>query len=449
VDSVVTDPPYYDAVPYADLSDFFYVWLKRMLGEVHPGLFQEELSPKKLEVVQLAERNSQYAYKTKENFERLMMESLAEARRVTKPGSASLVVFAHQSTAGWEAMLSALISAGWVVTASWPIDTEMPTRVRAQNSAVLASSLHLLCRPRLKDENSSSHLVGDWRDVLQELPPRIHDWLPRLAEEGVVGADAIFACLGPALEIFSRFDHVEKANGDHVSLKDYLVYVWAAVAKEALATVFKGADASGFEDDARVTAIWLWTLFAGKETDNEIESDEADDDDSEDDSAPKGYALEYDAARKIAQGLGANLESLASLVEIKGETARLLSVSERTRRLFGKESSDPPLAHRKKKLSQLQLGFVAELEQIEESSGWKSGSGPLAGHTVLDRVHQCMILFATGRGEALRRFLVDEGVGKDERFWRLAQVLSFLYPKTSDEKRWIDGVLARKKGLGF
>jgi hypothetical protein len=82
--------------------------------------------------------------------------------------------------------------------------------------------------------------------------------------------------------------------------------------------------------------------------------------------------------------------------------------------------------------------------------GAGAGKGaPAQGATVLDRVHQSMILFAAGRAEALRRFLVDEGAGRDERFWRLAQVLSYLYPKASDENRWIDGVLARKKGLGF
>ena len=117
-------------------------------------------------------------------------------------------------------------------------------------------------------------------------------------------------------------------------------------------------------------------------------------------------------------------------------------------RLFGKDDSESPSKSLKKKKAQLQLGFVAELEQAEARS-WGSKGAPSQGATVLDRVHQSMILFAAGRSEALRRFLVDEGVGRDERFWRLAQVLSFLYPKTSDEKRWIDGVLARKKGLGF
>jgi putative DNA methylase len=117
-DAIITDPPYYDAVPYADLSDFFYVWLKRMLMPIYPALFNSNLSPKELEVVQLSERNPAYAYKTKENFEHLMMVSLAEARRVAKPLSSSVIVFAHQSTAGWEAMLTALIKAGWIVTAS-------------------------------------------------------------------------------------------------------------------------------------------------------------------------------------------------------------------------------------------------------------------------------------------------------------------------------------------
>ncbi len=83
------------------------------------------------------------------------------------------------------------------MTGSWPIDTEMGTRLRARESAALASSVHLVCRPRAGEQ------IGDWRDVLAELPKRMHEWMPRLASEGVVGADAIFACLGPALRATS------------------------------------------------------------------------------------------------------------------------------------------------------------------------------------------------------------------------------------------------------
>jgi adenine-specific DNA methylase len=444
VDAVITDPPYYDAVPYADLSDFFYVWLRRMVGSLYPNLFASDLSPKELEIVQLAERNPKYAYKTRKKYESLMTCALAECRRIAKHDSVSVVVFAHQRTAGWEAMLSSLIQAGWVVTASWPIDTEMPTRVRASNSAVLASSIHLTCRPR---ETASGDLItdkiGDWRDVLDELPRRIHAWLPRLAEERVVGADAIFACLGPALEIYSRYSSVEKASGRKVTLKEYLEEVWAAIAREALSMIFEGADASGFDEDARLTAMWLWTLRTEANViDEAVQEGEF--------KSMSGYNLEYDAARKIAQGLGAHLENLSHLVEIKGETATLLSAGARIRYLFGKDTAYVPKGRKKKLDKQMKLTFEEELKGLEEEP--KDWAGELSGRaesTVLDQLHQCMVLFGVGRSEAMRRFLVDDAIGRNPLFWRLAQALSALYPIGTDEKRWVDGVLARKKGLGF
>jgi putative DNA methylase len=283
------------------------------------------------------------------------------------------------------------------------------------------------------------------------LPTRIHEWMPRLAEEGVVGADAIFACLGPALEIYSRYSRVEKANGETVTLKEYLEQVWAAVAKEALALVFKDADVTGFEADARLTAMWLWTLNAGADAGSGQDAEEDDTDDESEGGSKKakatGFVLEYDAARKIAQGLGAHLENLGSLVEVSGETARLLPVGERARTLFGKDEGQVTPT-KKKKVPQLDLFKV--LEQADEG-GTTFGETKVEHHgeTVLDRIHQSMILFAAGRSEAMKRFLVEDGAGRDPRFWRLAQALSALYPSHTEEKRWVDGVLARKKGLGF
>jgi len=448
----VTDPPYYDAVPYADLSDFFYVWLKRTIGEYHGDLFLENLSPKQGEVVQLAERNPKYSYKTKEYFEQLMTDAMSEGRRILKPEGIGVVVFAHKTTTGWETQLKAMIDAGWVITGSWPIDTERPGRLRANNSAALASSVHLVCRARVKDDAISSlNATGDWRDVLGELPKRIHEWMPRLATEGIVGADAIFACLGPALEIFSRYDRVEKASGEQVQLREYLEYVWAAVAKEALNMIFEGADATGFEEDARLTAMWLWTLSPGSNGSNGPSEDEEEGESEEEDSTRNaklsGFVLEYDAARKIAQGLGAHLERLPSLVKVSGDKARLVPVSERARHLFGKEEGAAP-GKRVGKPKQLSLLDVLGGTD-EDQRGWGEKNASNLGNTVLDRIHQSMILFAASRGEALKRFLVTEGVGQDQRFWRLAQALSALYPKNTDERRWVEGVLARKKGLGF
>ena len=383
-------------------------------------------------------------------------------------------------------MLASLVTSGWVITASWPIDTEMGTRLRARNSAALASSVHLVCRPRENPDGSlRDSEVGDWRDVLAELPRRTHEWMPRLAAEGVVGADAIFACLGPALEIFSRYSRVERADGKPVVLREYLVEVWAAVAKEALSLLFKDADTSGLDPDARLTAIWLWTLRTDPSRTNgngspEEEADEDQDAENEDPqdrpSSGGGYAIESDAARKIAQGLGANLDTLKSVVEVKGKTARLLLVSEREPFLFAKprtqqsvsrpsQPTSTSLATRRGKSKRPAKGQQAF--GVNEEEGLSSqpamqrearadvspygvdSSDRTNSDTVLDRVHQSMLLFARGRADSLKRFLADDGIGKEARFWKLAQALSALYPRGSDEKRWVDGVLARKKGLGL
>jgi adenine-specific DNA methylase len=453
----VTDPPYYDAVPYAYLSDFFYVWLRRTLADVHPSLFREAGVPKDAEIV--VDRPHQLSQSTKDIafYERELTKAFAEGRRITRPDGVGTIVFASKTTASWEAILKAVIDAGWVITGSWPIDTEMETRVAAQGQARLASSVHIVCRPRENPDGSlRTAEVGDWREVLAELPKRIHEWMPRLAREGMVGADAIFACLGPALEVFSRYDRVEKASGEQVSLREYLEQVWAAVSQEALRMVFEGADATGFEEDARLTAMWLWTLQTNSEggrqkAEGEDEEEEAEEDESggRKKKPNGGYALEFDAARKIAQGLGAHLENLTSVVEVKGDTARLLAVSERTAHLFGRARGDAPAAGRRKKAKQMKLSFAEEVERAEAEAGWGEKGAPKVGQTTLDRVHQAMILFARERSEALRRFLVEEGVGRDGKFWTLAQALSALYPAGSVERRWVDGVLARKKGLGL
>lgn len=200
--------------------------------------------------------------------------------------------------------------------------------------------------------------------------------------------------------------------------------------------------------------MWLWTLQAGDADGDSAEEEESDDESEGGAKKAKttGFVLEYDAARKIAQGLGAHLEDLDSLIEVSGETARLLPVAERTRHLFGKDQEDSPLSQAKKKKKDLQmgLGLFAELtETTDAEATWGEKTVQKPGATVLDRIHQAMILFAASRSEALKRFLVDEGIGADQRFWGLAQALSALYPTRSEEKRWVDGVLARKKGLGF
>lgn len=484
-----TDPPYYDAVPYADLSDFFYVWLKRTVGKLHSDILDETLSPKADECIV-----DEIKGKDKTYFETAMRQAMAEGQRILAPDGIGVVVFAHKSTTGWEAQIQAMIDARWTITGSWPIDTERPGRLRSQDSAALASSIHLVCRPR-KNLDGSPHtdVIGDWRDVLQELPQRIHTWLPRLTQEGIIGADAIFACLGPALEIFSRYSQVEKASGEPVKLRDYLGQVWAAVAREALNTIFEGADTSGFEEDARLTAIWFWTLKAAAngngndtaletETEEDVEESEGDKPSTDKKKKISGYVMEYDAARKLAQGLGADLAKLSrpgGIITIKGNIAALNGIAHRENHLIGRQLSlfvnEAPLpkarGRGKPQTAQAAMEFVSNrgpsLSQ-EPTPIQVNNNQPLlplfqsseylpplldrlldGGVTVLDRLHQAMLLFGRSQTALLGPFLQATHMGSDLRFWRLANALSALYPPQSEEKRWVDGVLGRKKALRF
>jgi len=451
---VVTDPPYYAAVPYADLSDFCYVWLKRMLYDLHPDIFRTPLTPKDEEIIAYYVQPTSRQPKDNEFFERKMKEALSECRRVLRPDGVAVVLFAHKGTAGWEALLNALIRAGWTVTNSWPIETERGARMRAKDSAVLASSVFLVCRPR--DKGAS---VGDWRRVLEEMHRKVAAWLPRLEQEGIHGADAIFACIGPALEVYSRYERVETAGGQVIPLGDvrdsrgqvvqrgYLSYVWEAVAREALKLIFPEADPAGFEEDARVTAMWLWTLRARANGPTPEEAEMLEDEEEEPTTGrkrPAGYALPYDDARLILQALGAHEDRLrrpGGILEVKGNTARLVAVAERRRFLFGQTSGGGETPRRRRR---------GQANLFEELAAEPEPEMVLApGASTLNRLHQAMLLFAEGRSEALRRFLVDEGVGKDSRFWRLADALSRLYPASAPEKRWVDGLLARKKVLGL
>ena len=261
-----TDPPYYDAIPYSDLSDFFLVWLKRTLPS-HPLLRDpfdphNPLSPKDREAVQDNTKKCDGRIKDRKFFEDVMGDAFAEGRRVLTEEGIGSVVFAHKTTEGWEALLSGMIRGGWTITGSWPIATERVSRLRARDSAALATSVHLICRPRPEDAP-----IGDWADVLRELPIRVADWIERLQTEGIRGADLVFACIGPALEIFSRYRAVETAEGDIIGLPDYLEKVWEVVGRAALQQVLGTAEArarnglsGALEEDARLTALFLWTL---------------------------------------------------------------------------------------------------------------------------------------------------------------------------------------------
>ena len=450
-----TDPPYYDAVPYADLSDFFLVWLQRTLRDHSllrdPFDPSNSLSPKIREVVQDETKFNDGRPKTREWFEETMAKAFAEGRRVLREDGVGSVVFAHKTTEGWEALLAGMIRGGWTITGSWPIATEMGSRLRARESAALATSVHLICRPRPKDAP-----IGDWADVLRELPERVADWMQRLQGEGVRGADLVFACVGPALEIYSRYSGVETAEGRDVGLPEYLEKVWEVVGREALEQVLGTAEAQArngaagaLEEDSRLTALFLWTMQSTSE--GAFSEDGRSPDDEAPRRRPSGYSLPFDVARRFAQPLGIHLDDWESrIIKTEKGVVRLLPVSERGKQLFG-ESGAEAVADEMEAVANVSPQFSLFPEEAPRVRGRARRRGrsatPTDGNTeltlsatTLDRVHAAMLLQASGRSQALRNLLrAEQERGPD--FLRLANALTALYPRGSEEKRLLDAML--------
>ena len=459
-----TDPPYYDAVPYSDLSDFFFVWLKRALP-AHPLLRDpfdpgNSLTPKILEIVQDETRAVGNKPKDRAFFEDAMAHAFIEGRRTLNENGVGSVVFAHKTTAGWEALLSGMTRGRWVITGSWPIASERANRLRARDSAALATSVHLVCRPRVEDE------VGDWADVLRELPERVGEWMARLEREGVRGADLVFACIGPALEIFSRYSRVETPDGREVLLAEYLEKVWEVVGRAALHQILGTAEAQArnggagaLEEDARLTALFLWALrsTAGNGADAQAAGDaeeEPDNEDAEEDGGsrkpPKGFTLIFDIVRRFAQPLGIHLDAWEGrIIDTEKGIVRLLPVTERARQLFGDDGASG-LADRIERaplsVRQLEL-FPAAREPTEPQPRGRrrrfatgAAQATVVQVTTLDRVHAAMLLQASGRTNGLRALLAAEQErGPD--FLRLGNALTALYPQGSEEKRLLDAML--------
>ena len=214
-DAVLTDPPYYDNVAYAYLSDFFYVWLKRSIGKLYPELFKEPLTPKDGEIVAYSHRKGGRAA-GKQAFEDGLAKAFQEMHRVLKPDGIAVIVYAHKSTEGWEAMMNALLGSGLIITAAWPIDTEMKSRMRALDSATLTSSIYMVARKREREA------VGIYQEVKKELETYLEKQLFTLWEWGFSGADLFIAAIGLGIEVFGKYEDVIDDN-DNVIRADKII----------------------------------------------------------------------------------------------------------------------------------------------------------------------------------------------------------------------------------
>lgn len=254
-DAVITDPPYYDNVPYADISDFFYIWLKRTIGNKYSEHFATEGTPKKSEVVADAVRHHDDREAANRAYEQMMEKSFAEACRVLKSAGQMIVVYAHKTTLGWATLVDALRRSGFMVTEAWPLDTERPGRVRAIESAALASSIFLIARKRECTE------IGSYeKEVKPELERIVRERVETLWQMGITGGDLIIAAVGAGLRAFTRFQRVEYANGEEVPSEKFLAEVEGVVLETLLEKIF-GVPRSGVasvDGPSRFYVLWRY-----------------------------------------------------------------------------------------------------------------------------------------------------------------------------------------------
>lgn len=245
---VITDPPYDDAIAYGDLSDFFYVWLKRSVGSISPEVFATPLTPKADEATSLRHRHDGSQEHARAHYRRLLKESFREALRLAREPKLVTVMFAHQSTDAWTALISALFEAGLSPNATWPIATEMPKTALALGTASLETSVTVACRPRVAGSAVS------FRQIRSEIQDAVKQAVGRFWSFGFRGADLIVACYGPAVGVFGKHERVERADGTLVGIPELLDLARQA-ARDAIAGEFRG--------DGLSTLYYVWANLYG------------------------------------------------------------------------------------------------------------------------------------------------------------------------------------------
>lgn len=224
--AVVTDPPYYDAIAYADISDFFYVWLKRTLGEVFPLNFSTPQTPKAEECTALKHHHNDSESEANAHFENKLTQIFDAIERQTSDMVS--IMFAHQSTKAWTTLCNSILDARMNITGSWPMDTELVNRSISLSGAALESSVTVACRP------SERKGFADFDEVKHDIRQMVKAEVEKLYGLGFRGADLLTACFGQAVSVFGHYKLVETAEGDPVSVGQLLEFARESAAQALL-----------------------------------------------------------------------------------------------------------------------------------------------------------------------------------------------------------------------
>jgi putative DNA methylase len=258
---IVTDPPYYDNIGYGDLSDYFYTWMRRSLGDIWRDLFSTLLVPKELEIVASPGRLAGDKEKTGRDFEDRLRQAFEQIGLAQDSGYPVSVFYAFRQTetedeegegvvriasTGWETMLEGLVQSKFSVIGTWPIRTEGATRMRAGGSNVLASSIVLVCRPR-----GNGAPLATRKELLATLRRKLPEALRRLQRTNIAPVDLAQAAIGPGMAVYSSYSKVIEADGSRLSVRTALQLI-----NQVLDEVLAEQD-SEFDADTRWALAWF------------------------------------------------------------------------------------------------------------------------------------------------------------------------------------------------
>ena len=302
-DAVFTDPPYYDMKSYADLSDYYYVWMRRSIGDMFPDWFRSQLSPKSQECIKnkslirglrasgLTEQDLNI--KDDRFYEDMMAKSLSEMHRILKPDGICVIVYSHTKLDSWETLIGAIKKSGFIITAAWPIATEMKERISAQNTASVQSSIYMVARKEKRD------LVGYYKTVKRELAkilPKLDDIQECLARE-----DYLIAAIGFALQTITKYEVIKHDSGEAVAIDTILKHTRQIAVQHRLKDIISGRIAD-FEP-----IVIFYVMYRYSYGDR---------------------PAQFDSAKKLAQGCGITMAD-HGIIKKEGDKVHVLGPMER------------------------------------------------------------------------------------------------------------------------
>ena len=379
VDAIITDPPYYGTIPYADISDFFYVWMKRTLGDIFPDLFYSELTDKDREAVANPSRFRNMGASpdelAKQDYEAKMALAFAEYYRVLRDDGVMTVQFNHKESGAWDVLTKSLIDSGFEITASWAVSTENPQNLHQAQKNSVSSTVLLVCRKR--DTNAAQ---AWWDDLRPEVANLVEQRAPEFEANKITGIDLYLSAFGPALNVFSRSYPILNSSGEEVRPEVAFAEARKAIANYRFRKLVQ-TDTAGFD------ALTQWYLLAW--------------------DAFGAIEFPFDEARQLALAIGgfdvADLAKKYKLIDSVSGTCKLLTPKQRLKKgAFSVNPQDFTLTY------------------------------------LVDGLHAIIGLYQEdGDIQIVREFMKKTNLTENDNFMRAIEVALKVIPRLGDEKKRI------------